>query len=76
MDTQQEWFSANLQHVGVLVACWLKCWPAIERLQVQAPIGTEITKTVRRIHDSPHSLFFGKTGNGTSHHKAIIEILL
>ena len=25
---------------GVLVACWLKCWPAIERLQVQAPLGT------------------------------------
>ena len=23
---------------GVLVACWLKCWPAIERLQVQAPL--------------------------------------
>ena len=22
--------------VGVLVACWFKCWPTIERLQVQA----------------------------------------
>ena len=25
---------------GTLVACWLKCWPAIERLQVQAPLGS------------------------------------
>ena len=25
---------------GVLVAWWLKCWPAIERLQVQALLGT------------------------------------
>ena len=24
-------------NIGVLVACWLKCWPAIERLQVQTP---------------------------------------
>ena len=27
-------------YMGVLVACWLKCWPAIERLQVQAPLGS------------------------------------
>ena len=24
---------------GVPVAYWLKCWPAIERLQVQSPLG-------------------------------------
>ena len=28
------------KQMGVLVACWLKCWPAIERLQVQAPLGS------------------------------------
>ena len=26
------------QHWGVLVAYWLKCWPAIGRLHVQAPL--------------------------------------
>ena len=24
---------------GVLVAMWLKCWPAIEKLQVRSPLG-------------------------------------
>ena len=27
--------------LGVLLACWLKCWPPIERLQVQAPLGVQ-----------------------------------
>ena len=50
------------------MACWLKCWPAIERLQVQAPLGTGffsplsiLSSTLKKCWrcSSPHPSFGG-----------------
>ena len=30
------------------MGCWLKCWPAIERLQFRAPQGTSFTPEMKR----------------------------